>query len=548
VGHFRVHPKYPRGENLIRPMSNTVTCRHAVKRPAVKWLPFVLAFMAVFLFSCSGRKDGSDISPGPDTKKYDLTILEKNGIDPSTAGFIVYDLSGGSVIISHNRKKPFIPASVMKTATAAAALDVLGPDYTFRTDLKKTGAIRDGTLEGDLYIIGGGDPHLRVKDLFGLARALRDSGIKKVAGNFYYDDSLFPGRTRIDDSMDTDASYNPGLGALSLDYNFIYAHWDLREELHWREISRHSRRLMKERTVDPGLFNIHLTPSLPMNDVSVIGKEIREGVNFYYRYSDDRETWEMFPGKIRNGAETLPVKEPGRYTAQVFSMICGITGIDIPGPKKGHAGPSADTVARHESPALVSICDIVLTYSNNLMAELVLMKTAEAVTGKAVGPENAAGVLAAYYKEKLPGVDWTGLRLKNGSGLTSETGITPEQLVSILVFADRQEYDGKKFIDLLPMSGWEWSLLSRLNGPDTAFCVHAKTGTINYAIALGGFLFTKSGKKLAFAVFFTDFDKRRAYDVNPDRRNKKEQRNVSEWYRNNRKAMDELVTDWTGTL
>ena len=120
---------------------------------------------------------------------------------PGTAvGYLLIDLESGQVLAELNPDLPLIPASTAKLATAVAALDVLGPEHRFSTELLARGALTGGVLHGDLVLRGGGDPFLDLADLLGLAVRLKNSGIREVEGRFLIDDTALPRFAEIEPS------------------------------------------------------------------------------------------------------------------------------------------------------------------------------------------------------------------------------------------------------------------------------------------------------------------------------------------------------------
>jgi D-alanyl-D-alanine carboxypeptidase/D-alanyl-D-alanine-endopeptidase (penicillin-binding protein 4) len=197
---------------------------------------------------------------------------------------------------------------------------------------------------------------------------------------------------------------------------------------------------------------------------------------------------------------------------------------------------------------LSDIVDLTLTYSINLSAELMMLITAKSITGTALKLDESAKVITKYYSQILTKISWKDFRMVNGSGLTVKNRFTPEQITAILIYADAQSYNGKKYRSFLPVSGWKASFVNRLNDPDTAFHVWAKTGSINYALGLAGYLYTKSKKKMAFAVFINDRAEREMYDADPDRRAGNSTQKASYWMTRGKLVMDSLVEGWIKEL
>ena len=485
----------------------------------------IVAALMIILPGCGKfRPAGADISFERAAAAVNSGAESLGGFPRDQIGYMLYDLESRKIVREHNRDRAFIPASTTKVPVTVAALDILGPDYRFTTSIAGSGPIDRGVLNGDIWLKGTGDPLLTVSDLMDMADRLREKGVRSVSGHFYYDESDLVASRSIDNAMEPDVSFNSGLSALSLEYNSITAEW--------------------KRDKKNGGMNIFLTPSLPSNSVSLAPEKLKENVKFVYSAKNRTEAWLFSPEEKNDGSDRLPVKDPARYTAYVFAKICGLRGIALPAPEPGTLPSRTDTLCVHYGMPLSSIADLTLTYSINLMAELMALSAAKKLSGKALGLAGSASAIAGYYSSRMERINWKGLRLVNGSGLTVRNRITPEQMMAFLVYADAQDYLGKKFISFLPVSGWKWSLHNRFQTPDTQFRVWAKTGSINYALALAGYLFTASNHKMAFVIFMNDIDARRTYDADPDRRSRESMRRVYAWQNNAKNVMDSIVTGW----
>ncbi len=490
-------------------------------------IPVILSAALLFT-ACGFRPVDVDVSleaekpaPGPEPALV-------NGISPDNIGYMVYDLDRKTVVRSHNSSRPFIPASTTKVPATVFALNVLGPDHRFETYLKHSGSISGGVLKGDLYLKGTGDPLLTVSDLMDMIDRMKEKGITSVRGRFFYDESGLISSSSIDPDMEPDVSFNSGVSALSLEYNSIMAEW--------------------KRDKKSNAMEIFLTPTLPMNRTGISKEKLRENIKFTYRNLGGAESWLLSPDETRNGSERLPVKKPALYTAHVFAKLCGMRGITLPRPEPGVMPGSASSIDTHRGQELAGIVDLTLTYSINLMAELMMLAAAKELSGKPMKLDGAARELAAYFSGRMENVSWKDIRLVNGSGLTPKNRITPEQMMAVLIYADAQDYRGKKYRSFLPASGWEWSLMNRFGDPNTAFHVWAKTGTINYALALAGYLYTRSHRNMAFVIYVSDIDARRLYDSDPDRRSKESMGRVHGWLNSGKKAMDGIVNGWIEEL
>lgn len=497
--------------------------RHTVQGLIFTWLFIII--LSCFGCGFSARDVEVTLDAGASATEAEQARIA--ALPGGRIGYVIYDLAKHKTVRSHLMHSGFIPASTTKIFTTLAALEVLGPEFRFETNLLRTGSVRDGVLTGDLILKGGGDPTLAASDLMQFADRLEEMGVRVVDGRFLYDEGALQSVTAIDPAMEPDVSFNPGIGALSFEYNTMLAAWK------------------KNKTE----LIVWLIPDLPMHRIAVAGKPLGENIDFSHRFADGIDTWLISPDiKKTNGSERLPVKRPGLYAAEAFAALCGMRGIRLPAPQAAPTPSGASTIATHESAPLVDLADIALTYSVNMMTENMLMATARKIAGTPLPLKASAEKIVEYYKSRLPNLKWDACRLVNGSGLTPQNRITPGQMAAMLIYADGQDYAGRRFRHMLPASGWEWSLMSRLNDATSAMRVWAKTGTINYALALAGYLYTASGRQMAFAIFASDEEARGRYDADPNRRGKESAGRVNAWQKAARNIMDDIVAGWIRDL
>ncbi len=491
-------------------------------------LTFTLLF-AIFPFTgCKKEPDKISVKLTPDREKNESGKLLKNLQRGSRIGYILYDPDREEVIISRNREMTFMPASVTKVVATTAALTLLGPDYRFKTRLIYTGKVKKNIITGDLFLKGGGDPLLKIVHLMNMVKELSRLGIRGISGKFYYDDTSLVHSEMIDRGMHEDASYNTGFSSLSLWFNVNFFRW---------ENGKEGEKL-----------NCYLVPELPMYQPGTYESGDRKERRFRYKGTPDRGRWLMplnITGRKPRGRKRIPVKNPSLYTASMFRKLCGLYNLKIPSPLRGEVPEDHTILYSHESISLQGLSEVVLTYSNNMMAELLNLSAAESLAGRPLGMVESGRMISEYFREKIRGINWEGFLLVNGSGLTSRNRISPSQMLGILLLAGRLRFDRREYMTLLPVSGWKGSLQKRLDKPATAFRVWAKTGSINYTSSLAGYLFTNSGRKLVFSLFISDFDRRAALDrENNVSLKKKMEAGAYRWSEDSGKLIDSLVTHW----
>ncbi len=422
-------------------------------------------------------------------------LIRKHGLLGSRVGYALLDLESGGLVAGRNENALFIPASTAKVPATVAALGILGAGYRFQTRVLFTGRVapggdKGGILEGDLTLQGGGDPLLTVQDLMSLAQKLKDLGLSRVAGRFFYDPSLLGTAARIEARQPENARYNPGLSALSLDFNQTL--------LNWRP------------TGEAGVVRAFETPAVGNPRPGLSSADPGPGNNFVL---GDQGRWLLSPSAPIEGAEFLPVKRPGLRTARVFRRLSGMLGVTLPEPQAGTAPPEARPMVGVRGLPLVDVVRLALEHSNNMVAELIGQVAARRLGGEAGDLAEGAGSLSDWLRKRLPEIDWDGFRLANHSGLSSKARVTPRQMAAIVRFAAHRRPGGRSYLSLLPASGLRDSMRGRFRDPATALRIWAKTGTLKYAKGLVGVFFADGGRPVAFALFVTDFDRRRAYDA-----------------------------------
>ena len=424
-------------------------------------------------------------------------LIRKYGFEPQDVGFLVTDL-GGRELAAHNAGQAFIPASVAKLPTAVAALELLGADHRFETRMTATARVGDGgRLAGDLWLVGGGDPLLGADGLVHLCRDLARAGVRRVAGRFRYDTSRYQERPAIRDDQPMTAGYNPGVSALSVNFNRLRVRWGTGAPS------------------DPRAWTLPPVPSvaLSLNRRQPEGRES----GAWLPAGGDPGRWQLSTGARGYGEDWLPLKNPAQVTAEATRQVCRRMGVELPAPQPGSAPAGARPLAGHPSPPLHEVVRSMLRYSNNLVAELTGLAAGRQLTGTRIGLSQSAIALSQWYERSLPATDWARFDPGNHSGLNADARMTPAQLAAILRFAHDARYgrDGRTLMELLPTVGLDGGLSRRLQTPDTPFAVFAKTGTMNFVSALAGYLPTRDGRARMFAILVNDKPLRRAYDANP---------------------------------
>lgn len=415
----------------------------------------------------------------------------------SPAAVHVVSVRTGEEVYARGADQALLPASTMKVITTAAALRTLGPSHTFHTDLLHTGELKDdGTLDGDLYVRGGGDPTLVLERLWKLVQELRLEGVRKVDGNVVFDDDLLdtdpgiPGWDKALDKADGPAYYPP-LGALSLNYNTVAlyvgpgtelgepARVELETPSGVIEIdnqattgSAHGRRWLKlERKIDGQKTRFTVTGVVPAES----------GTRRYYR----------------------SVGDPTAYFTGAFAELCKQQGVKVTGHfVDGSTPDDAVLLVRQSSPSLGVILQTVDKHSNNFMAEMVLKAMGAEVVGAPGTTAKGVEVLRDYLGGL--GLDLEDAVIVNGSGLTREGGFRPEILTAVLVDMHGDRQVGAEFRAALAIGGLDGTLRSRFREEGQVGRMRGKTGSLNGVHCLTGYVDAANGEVYAFAFLVNE--------------------------------------------
>lgn len=402
-------------------------------------------------------------------------LIEAAGLSGSVT-YAVADAETGALLDAGRAAALMPPASTAKAITALYALDRLGPDYRFDTTLVATGPLVDGRIEGDLVLMGSGDPVLDSDALGALASDLKAAGVVEVAGQFLVYAGALPFIDRISGEQPETAGYDPTITGLNLNFNRVHFEWKRDKTEYDFTLQARARRFR---------------PDVTVATMDIVDERLPV---FTYRQENGLDRWTVARHALgKDGARWLPIRRPVAYAAEAFHAVAEFHGIALKPGVVTPTLPEGQVLARHRSPQMVEIMRGMLRYSTNLTAEVAGM-TASGVTGAA--PLNRSAAEMNGWTQRAFGCGRTYLR--DHSGLSYGSRMTAGDMVKILAAAEA--------------GGQLHPLLRPVNlGEDTrGATVVAKTGTHNFVSALAGYLDQKSGRRLAFAIFCGDPDRRDA--------------------------------------
>jgi D-alanyl-D-alanine carboxypeptidase/D-alanyl-D-alanine-endopeptidase (penicillin-binding protein 4) len=405
--------------------------------------------------------------------------------------FIVADAKTGAVLEQMAPTLGLPPASVTKSITALYALDTLGSDHRFETRILATGGIKEGEVQGDLILAGGGDPTLDTDTLATMAANLKAAGVRSVKGRFSVYEGSLPVLRGIDPGQPDHVSYNPGVSGLALNYNRVHFEWKRGNNGYAVTMDGRSEKYR---------------PAVAMAAMQV---QDRTSPLYTYRDGGVRDDWTVAkPALGSGGARWLPVRKPGLYAGDVFATMAGAQGIRLRGLGLIDRLPTGATVVvTQQSLPLRDIMRDMLKYSTNLTAEMAGLAATTARGKRPATLEESAAEMNSWAITNL------GMRkpaLVDHSGLGEDSRISARDMLTALI---RVNGEGTlkpilKTIVLRDEAGRPMR--------DHPIKVEAKTGTLNFVSTLAGYMQAPTGREMVFVIFSAD-EARRAKLTRADR-------------------------------
>lgn len=436
--------------------------------------------------------------------------LEQAGI-PETAVAVVVQEAGadsGQPRVSLNAGQGLNPASLMKLLTTYAALDMLGPAYTWQTEILASRLPVDGVLDSDLVIRGGGDPSLGLEQFWLLLRQLRARGVREIRGDLLLDRSLFDGEeiaaaaaTPFDDQPLR--PYNVTPDALLLNYK------SLRLQLLAGPANQPPGLLVEPRPANLNILNRLRTTNgtacgnwksrLQAEYLEETGSPGNASLQLIlsgdYPAGCGEKTWQL--GGMSHAHYVHGVfRQLWQELGGVFSGRLAL-GKPIPSPLL--------PLARSESPPLANVIRDINKYSNNVMArQLYLTLGAEWLkrsnqgqdqavrqTLRPAGANDAARALHAWLAQQQ--LNFPELVLENGAGLSRQERLSASSLAALLQHAWQNPLM-PEFIASLPLAGVDGTMKKRLQNDLGTGQAHIKTGSLEGVSAIAGYVRDRRGQ------------------------------------------------------
>ena len=438
----------------------------------------LLSLLALASISLSALADG--LPPNV------LKALKAAQIPAANVAVVVQPVDAAQPLVAHNAAQSMNPASVMKLLTTYAALDLLGPAWTWKTTAWVESVTVDGRLDGNLYLKGSGDPRFAIEHLSGLLRQLRVRGIQHIAGDVVLDRTVF-NVPSIDPSAFDDKPMRPyNVGPDGLLINFRALRFTLQPD------NSRPRVLMETPSdglrVDNQLRNGEGGCSSNWKDlinVRLIPENNGNRLEFTGTYSA------LCGEKPLNLAPLPADAQAGGLIRALWQELGGTLGGQV---RAGNVAAGSRLLATHESPPLADAVRDINKYSNNVMAQQVFLSLTRPTSTQPATPEAAREVLRTWWLQRINPTDPP--TIDNGSGLSRLTRLTARDLATLL----RVAYASPAMPELMasmPLTGLDGTLK---RSRATAGRAHLKTGSLRDVMALAGYVHGAHGKQLCLVA------------------------------------------------
>lgn len=389
-------------------------------------------------------------------------------------GFVVYDPKNKRVINSYNEKASLIPASTTKLLTTETAMSILGKDFQWTTQLEYSGEIdENGVLNGNLYIIGSGDPSLGTgragASSYGtlindFSSAIKNLNIKQIKGDIILKTAVFKNNKNT-----------------LLPTNIV-----------WKGDTHYYLPVGSTNDTDP-------------RQEKLLGNKKMEQQKFVYHspYNNQLVYTEHFNGYSLN--TKLP--DATYYLANNLKTNLLKNGITIEGKVIDQSNSNIQLEPRkklmkYTSPKLVDIVYFINQTSNNAMSEALLKTTGFYEKGD-FSLDTGRAIVNKHLTKRT--FDFDGFHFADGSGLSRSNVVTPISQVKFLsALMEEKHFDA--YFKSLPIAGQTGTLKSMFINSESNGQVFAKTGTLNKVKTLAGYVKTKSGKLLTFSLLINNYN------------------------------------------
>ncbi|MDB5944586.1 MAG: D-alanyl-D-alanine carboxypeptidase/D-alanyl-D-alanine-endopeptidase [Ramlibacter sp.] len=432
----------------------------------------VSRLLAAFLLLAAGWAGAQGLPPEIEA------ALARAKVPSDALSVLVVEADGRAAPrLSHRAAVPVNPASVAKLVTTYAALDLLGPAFSWTTPVYVDGTVQGGTLSGNLYLQGQGDPKLVVERLWLLLRRIQGLGIRQIQGDIVLDRSAFETIQQDPGAFDGEPlrPYNASPDALLLNFKSVVMTF---------VPDRAGRALVQ---YDPPLAGVQTAATVPLaaGDCG----DWRSGLKADFSDPGRIRFAGAYPASCGERAWPVAYADPGTYAARAVAGLWQEMGGKLSGQvREGRVPAGLKPAFSVQSPALAEVVRDINKFSNNVMAQQLFLTLS--LQQKGVGTQQGSReILRSWWRERVGGEPPA---MDNGSGLSRDERISAQQLARMLQLAWASPLM-PELMSSLPVAGTDGTL-RRLRGR-SAGQAHLKSGSLRDVSAVAGYVHAASGRR-----------------------------------------------------
>lgn len=388
-----------------------------------------------------------------------------------------------------NADQAMNPASTMKLLTTFAALDILGPAYTWQTQAFINGPLENGVLKGDLYLQGSGDPKLTYEHFARWLREMRQRGLREIRGDLVLDRHAFALAASDAEQFDHEIMrpYNVLPDALLLNFNAISV-----------QLLPQTGQ-MPRLAIEPPVGNLELVNQLRSDDHAACG-DWREGLRSEVLTSDAVNRLVLsgtYPLGCGEQRWHIALADHSRFVLGIFRSLWAELGGKFGGNSEGNVRestvpPDARLFAVSPSPTLGDIVRDINKYSNNVMARQLFLTLGLEAGHRPARPEDGAAAIQDWLNRRS--LKMPELILENGAGLSRQERISAASLGRLLQAAWRSAVM-PEFMASLPIAGSDGTMKKRVQGQGVVGQAHIKTGSLDGVKSMAGYVLDQQGHR-----------------------------------------------------
>jgi D-alanyl-D-alanine carboxypeptidase/D-alanyl-D-alanine-endopeptidase (penicillin-binding protein 4) len=449
-------------------------------------LALTASALALSLASGAARSETPPAARAPELEAAVRALVRDRVLKDAQVGVVVMDAETGAVLAQSGEHAVLNPASNAKLYTAAAALAILKGSHRYSTTL--SGTVKGGSVS-NLVLRGHGDPSLRTPDLWQMVVDLKAHGVRRIDGDLFVDQKFFDEQTTppaFEQQPNEWAAFRAPVSAVALNGNTV------------------TLAIRPTSTGEPATAWFDPPGFVDVDGAVKTGADGADTVVLGLTPNGKRLSAKL-SGTVGADAKlvryTRRVDDPRLMPGYALKAILEDQGIKLGGDVKLGPGEKAATViSRHPSDPLSTLLYALGKNSDNFYAEMIF-KSIAAESKRPGKSQDAAELVTAWLARNDLGD--AGVVIKNGSGLFDSNRITASSVAKLLRYCWQDTAIKNEYVAQLAIGGVDGTLHKRLRRTAARRAVRAKTGTLDDAISLSGYVLGPPGKStIAFSIVF----------------------------------------------